>query len=98
MIRSLSMRYRFASLIIGDGVLALAALFTALLLRFGYREACNHAVFTKYQVLIILVGTTIFTSYLTECYVVERNTKKRVLTINSLIAGAASFFVLSALY
>lgn len=98
MLRSMSMKYRIASLVLGDAVLALCALYSALLMRFGYHEECNHYIFDNLQIPIFVIVVFIFSSYLAECFEISRNIKKRAMLINILIAAVMSFFVLSALY
>ena len=98
MLRTISMKSRLFFLLLGDAVLALAALYTALLLRFGYHGDCSSYLFDHLQIPFLVVVVIIFSSYLAECYVVARNIKKRAMTINILIAATMSLFVLSALY
>ena len=92
------MRYRLALLVLGDMFSALIALYTALLLRFGYDADCTTFLLDNVQIPVLVVVVSIFSTYLAECYVVARNIKKRAMLINILIAACMSFFILSALY
>lgn len=92
------LKFRVIILVAGDAVLALAAFYTALLVRFGYHEACRHFLFDNLHVPVILIGTFLFVSYLVESYNPDKNIKKRELLVNIIIVAVGSFFCLSALY
>jgi sugar transferase (PEP-CTERM system associated) len=92
------MKFRIAILIGGDILLTLAALYSALLVRFGQHAAVYRYFVKSYQIPIILLGTVLVVSYLTESYLPGKNVKKRELLVNVVIVGTGSFFCLSALY
>lgn len=92
------LKFRVIILVAGDVVFALAAFYSALLVRFGYHEACRHFLFDNLHVPVILIGTFLFVSYLVESYNPDKNIKKRELLVNITIVAVGSFFFLSALY
>jgi sugar transferase (PEP-CTERM system associated) len=98
MVRSLSMRYRLALLIFGDLVLVLVGLQTAFVLRYGPQFEIQEHILANPQVPLVLIAVQLFSAYLAECYSVEKNRRKRLLTINIIIAATLSFFILSALF
>lgn len=94
----MTFNYRILLLIFGDVVMGIASLYTALLFRFGVHENCNEFLLKNPLIPVLVVLVELFSSYLAECYALERNTRKRLLFVNVLMAAAASFFILSAIY
>jgi len=98
MVRSLSMKYRLALLVLGDLVMVFAGIETAFYVRFGYGYETHEFLLAYPQIPLLLVAVQIFSSFLAECYSLDKNLRKRLLTVNILIAATISFFLLSALY
>ncbi len=82
-----------------DALLAVIALLTAALLRFGRDEivAYGHDSQSVYM-LFILVWCIIFSSHLMEVYDLDRIKKKREILINIGFGIITSFFMLSVVY
>jgi sugar transferase (PEP-CTERM system associated) len=82
-----------------DAFLALAALFSALLTRFGYDEMRKLPVdsATLYTA-VIFVSVVLFSSHLMEVYDLAKNTKKREIVVNILFGTVTSFSLLTVVY
>lgn len=85
-------------LIGGDILLALAAMYTSLFVRFGYHANVGKYFISNYHIPFILLTTVLAVSYLIEIYTPGKNIKKRELFVNVVIVGAGSFIGLSILY
>ena len=93
------MTFHVILLIIFDAFLAVAALFSAALARFGYVEvtAKLHDAQTIFT-MAIYVLIILFSSNLMEAYDLNKNTKKREIFINILFGVVTSFSFLSIVY
>lgn len=79
-----------------DVLLALAALFSAAVVRFGYSEATDKLSETSmFFAAVIFVIAILFASHLMDIYDFDKNTRKREIFINTLLGAATSFFLLS---
>jgi sugar transferase (PEP-CTERM system associated) len=93
------MTFNATFLILFDAVLALSALFTALLVRFGYAEV-DHQLLesaTVYTALIFVV-VVLFSSHLMEVYDPSKNIKKREIAVNIMFGTVTSFSLFSVAY
>lgn len=93
------MKLRVLLNIIGDALLALAALIVATAVRFGSVELpegwqVNQAL----QAVLLFVAVTLFSSYLMEVYVLPPGSRRHEIFVTCLQAGCASFFLLSVVY
>ena len=82
-----------------DALLAVIALLTSALLRFGRDEVsayCNGS--QAAYMLIILVWSIIFSSHLMEVYDLDKSKRKREIFINIGFGVVTSFFMLSVVY
>jgi sugar transferase (PEP-CTERM system associated) len=93
------MTFRGLIFIVIDAFLALLALYSAALERFGYSEAIEklHKTETIY-VSAIFVLVILFSSHLMETYDFSKNTKKSEIIINILFDTITSFALLSIIY
>ena len=90
------MKLNAAFLIVLDAVLAIAALFSAAVVRLGYAEVSMKlfdlaAMYTGG----IFIFVVLFSSHLMEVYDLGKNFKKREMFINILFGAITSFFLLS---
>jgi sugar transferase (PEP-CTERM system associated) len=93
------MRLTAPFLMILDAVLALAAIYSAAVVRFGCAEISTKQFDTAaMSTLVIFVIVVMFSSHLMEVYDVARNFKKREMLINILFGALTSFFLLSVVY
>jgi sugar transferase (PEP-CTERM system associated) len=93
------MLLRLLLILLMDGLLALSALYSAVVLRLGYwvlQEEWLQGPALK--IAAIFVAVSLFSSYLMEVYSLEDKTSNKELVIDSLQGGAAAFFFLSVLY
>lgn len=82
-----------------DALLAVTALFSAAMARFGYVEVAGKMHESETIVTIaIYVLVILFSSHLMEAYDFDKNIKKREITINILFGAIASFSFLSIVY
>lgn len=93
------MTFNATILIILDALLALLALFSAAVARFGYAEV-NQKLFesTTFITTVMFVAAVLFSSHLMEVYDLGKNIKKREIVINVLFAAITSFSLLSVGY
>lgn len=86
-------------LFVFDAVVAVAALFSASVARFGYAEASQKmfTLGTMYLALIFVV-VVLFSSHLMEVYELCKNVKKREIIVNIFFGTITSFFLLSVVY
>lgn len=99
MLWSLLMDLRFALMPISDALLAIAALYSAVVLRygsFGLHEELQAGQGPK--VCAIFVVVALFSSYLMEVYRLARGSRKLEIFITCLQTGGAAFFLLSVVY
>ncbi len=82
-----------------DALLAVIALFSAALARFGYAEVTGklHETETSFTIAIYVL-VVLFSSHLMETYDFDKNIKKREIIINILFGAIASFSFLSVVY
>ncbi len=86
-------------LIVLDAVLAIAAIYSAAVVRLGYAEVSTKlsdpvAIYTGG----IFIVVALFSSHLMEVYDLGKNFKKREMFINILFGAITSFFLLSVVY
>jgi sugar transferase (PEP-CTERM system associated) len=82
-----------------DVLLALSALYSAVVLRLGYAKLQEEWIQgPALGVAAIFAAIAIFSSYLMDVYSLELKSSKREMFITSLQGGAASFFFLSVVY
>lgn len=93
------MVFRLTLLITIDAVLALAALYSAAVLRFGYSEVRSMLLETA-NILVagVFVIVVLSSAHLMETYDFSKNTKKREIFINTILGSISSFFLLSIVY
>ena len=86
-------------LMVFDALLAVTALFSAALARFGYTEVTGklHETETVFTVAIYVL-VILFSSHLMETYDFDKNIKKREIIINILFGAITSFAFLSIVY
>lgn len=93
------MDLRFALMLISDALLAVAALFTATVLRLhGFVLPEEWQADGGIKVCTIFVVVVLFSSYLMEVYALPRESRKREILVTCLQAGGAAFFLLSVVY
>ncbi|MDD2898168.1 MAG: TIGR03013 family PEP-CTERM/XrtA system glycosyltransferase [Desulfuromonadaceae bacterium] len=93
------MTFSATTLIIFDAVLAIAAMISALLVRFGTSEASQKLLETStLNTAVIFVIVVIFSSHLMEVYDPAKNSKKREIVVNILFGTVASFSLFSVAY
>lgn len=86
-------------MLISDALIALVALLSALVLRFGALSFPEEwGADGGVKVCTIFVAVTLFSSYLMEVYSLPRESRKREIFITCLQAGGAAFFLLSVVY
>lgn len=85
-------------LLLGDAFLAILALYTGIILRFGSLENSGsfHQLF--WIKVIIFVSGVLFVSFLTELYSFEKNVNKKEIIANVSISVAITYLALSAIY
>jgi len=93
------MLLRLTLLIAIDAVLALAALYSAAVLRFDHTEVSGLLLKTS-TILVagIFIVVVLFSAHLMEAYEFSKNTKKREILINVILGSISSFFLLSIVY
>jgi sugar transferase (PEP-CTERM system associated) len=93
------MTFNVTVLIGFDALLAVAALFSAAVVRLGYVEV-NHKLLdsTSIYTTIFFVVVMLFSSHLMEVYDLGKNVKKREIVINILFGAVTSFSLLSVVY
>lgn len=93
------MLLRLVILILIDAVLAVAALYSAMLARLGKSEAAGilYDVQTLY-ITTVFVAVILFSSNLMEAYDFDKNIRKREIVVNILFGTVTSFFLLSLVY
>src|SRR6185369_16588526 len=82
-----------------DALLALAALYTAAVVRFNCAEA--HDLLyetTSIVVAIIFVAVALFSAQLMDAYDFSMNIRKREILTNVILGSTCSFFLLSVVY
>jgi sugar transferase (PEP-CTERM system associated) len=90
---------RWVILISGDTALAVAALYAAAVVRFGYPETIKKLTeLTNLYATCVFVLVILFSAYLMEVYDFSRNTIKREVLINIMFGTGAAFFLLSFVY
>lgn len=93
------MSLRWLIPILVDVLLALIALYSAAVARFGYSEVAERLSETStFFTAFIFVMAILFASHLMDTYDSDRNTRKREIFINTLLGAATSFFLLSITY
>ena len=93
------MNTRLAILLITDALLAVTALFSAALVRFGHTALREELSFEQsLKITAIFVSIELFSSYLMDVYVEDRHCGRKEIFLNSLQGGAAAFFFLSVVY
>lgn len=93
------MLIRLTLLIVIDAVLAVTALYSAMIARFGnYEFVGNLSGANTFYITIIFVVVVLFSSNLMEVYDLDKNTRKREIIINILFGTITSFFLLSLVY
>jgi len=93
------MDLRLSLMLFSDALLAIAALFSALGLRFGSFEPPEEwRADQGLWVFTIFVMVVLFSSYLMEVYSLPRESRKREILATGLQAGGAAFFLLSVVY
>ena len=93
------MDLRLALMLFSDAFLALAALFSAAMLRFGnVGTPEGWQAVQGIRVCAIFVIVVFFSSYLMEVHVLARGTRKREIFVTCLQAGGTAFFLLSVVY
>jgi len=93
------MELRLVMMPIIDALLALAALSSAAVLRFGSLSSSEEWQAGEFPVICaIFVVVVLFSSYLMEVYTLERGCRKREILMTCLQAGCAAFFLLSVVY
>jgi sugar transferase (PEP-CTERM system associated) len=90
------MKPRLFLMLIPDALLAIAALFLAVVLNFGRLGWTSEDQWLKSCAIFVLV--ILFSSYLMEVYSLPRESRKRDIFITCLQAGGAAFFLLSVVY
>ncbi|MFZ3207830.1 MAG: TIGR03013 family XrtA/PEP-CTERM system glycosyltransferase [Geobacteraceae bacterium] len=93
------MPFSYIILIILDALLAVTALFSTALARFGYAEAAVtlHETKTIFTIAIYVL-VILFSSHLMETYDLDKNIRKREIIINILFGTITSFSLLSIVY
>ncbi|MEI6703461.1 MAG: TIGR03013 family XrtA/PEP-CTERM system glycosyltransferase, partial [Deltaproteobacteria bacterium] len=93
------MAFNFTVLIIIDALLAIAAVFSAAVLRLGYLEFSQklYESSTIYSALVFVL-IVLFSSHLMEVYDPTKNGKKREIVVNILFGLVTSFSLLSVAY
>jgi len=93
------MKFNATILIILDAVLALSALFAAVVVRFGYADVSRqlYELSTMYTAVVFVVAV-LFSAHLMEVYDLTKNVKKREIIINIVFGAITSFFLLSVVY
>ena len=93
------MLLRLVILILIDAVLAVAALYSAMLARLGKSEAAGilYDVQTL-SIMAVFVFVILFSSNLMEAYDFDKNIRKREIVVNILFGTVTSFFLLSIVY
>jgi len=93
------MMFRLTILITIDALLALAALYTAAVLRFNSSEVRDLLQeTTTIVVAAIFIVAALFSAQLMESYDFSRNTRKREIFINIIMGSTCLFFLLSIVY
>lgn len=93
------MDLRLALMLISDALLAIAALISAALLRFGSVDLPEEGLADQgLKVCAIFVVVVLFSSYLMEVYSYAWISRKREILVTCLQAGGAAFFLLSVVY
>jgi sugar transferase (PEP-CTERM system associated) len=93
------MDLRTLLMLVSDALLALAALFSALVLRFGGLRVPDEWVGGRgAEICAIFVLVMLFSSYLMEVYSLPRESRKRDIFATCLQSGGAAFFLLSVVY
>ena len=93
------MKLRLALMLLSDSLLALAALCTAVAMRFGLVALQQEWLQGKMlQTTLIFATVSLFASYLMELYSLARGNSKREVFIKCLQCGCASFFFMSVVY
>ncbi|HBG07903.1 MAG: glycosyl transferase [Geobacteraceae bacterium GWC2_58_44] len=93
------MDLRLFMMLIIDALLALAALFSAAVLRFGSLSSSEEwQAGQGPKVFAIFVMVVLFSSYLMEVYTLARESRKQDILVTCLQAGGAAFFLLSVVY
>jgi len=93
------MAFNFTVLILVDALLAIAALYSAAVLRLGYAELSQklYESSTIYSALVFVL-IVLFSSHLMEVYDPTKNGKKREIVVNILFGLVTSFSLLSVAY
>jgi sugar transferase (PEP-CTERM system associated) len=93
------MKFNATTLIVIDAVLAVAALISAAITRFGFHEITQRLSNSATIITTLLfVVAVLFSSHLMEVYDPGKNVKKREITINVLFGAVTSFSLLSVVY
>jgi sugar transferase (PEP-CTERM system associated) len=93
------MDMRLALTLISDALLAIAALLSAVALRFGTLRLPEDVQADQAPgVSAIFVVVVLFSSYLMEVYSLARESRKREIFVTCLQSGGAAFFLLSVVY
>ena len=91
-------KYKSLFLLFGDVLLTFIAIHTAIMARFG--SSINITVFyqEKYHKLLPIIIILIFSTYLSEGYVISSNMKRRIMTTRIIISSVISFIAIVSLY
>lgn len=93
------MLFRITLLIVIDAVLAVAALYSAMLVRLGdFEITWNLYNVNSIYISVVFVFVILFSSNLMEGYDLDKNIRKREIIINILFGTITSFFLLSLVY
>jgi len=93
------MKFKASTLIVIDALLAILALFSAAVARFGYPEASKMLFDSStIYIAIIFVAVIFFSSHLMEVYDRNKNPNKRAIIINIAFGTITSFSLLSVVH
>jgi sugar transferase (PEP-CTERM system associated) len=90
--------YKFFFLMAGDIILAFCALFTGLIIRFGYEAGKAEFFHKPFARAVLFVLVLVISSYIFEVYNLERHRNRREILSNILISVLTSFVVLPIFY
>lgn len=93
------MRRYFVILVFGDMLLAVGAIYSAYMLRFGVRPTLSQfSGEVSAEKIALFVSLLLFVSYMAEFYNFHKAFKKRELLLKIVLASIISFIVISCMY
>ena len=92
------MRLKLIVFMAGDGMLALFAFFTGLMLRFGYHETKSIFFTGPFSRPFLFAFVLLLISYILESYDISKHRREKEIFINILITVICSFIILSTIF